>query len=332
MGGLITAGLVQLHPQRFAAAIPMCGVLAGGVGFWNESLDAAFVFRTLLAPASSLQLVGITDPAANFRLAADVLRAAQATPGGRARLALAAAVGDVPGWYATGSPEPAEGDFAAREQGQFSWDESLDLFFAFYFRQDLESRAGGNPSWNVGVDYRAQLEQSVDRDEVAALYRQAGLSLDRDLRKLAAAQRIEADPKAVDYLERSLVLDGRIQQPVLTLHTVGDGLVPNEDEQAYASVVDAAGNADLLRQAFVAAAGHCSFTPAEEIGAFQTVIDRLDTGRWADSASPAGLNAAAAATGLGPSAFIAFQPSTFLRPFDARQELVPARQSRAPGR
>src|SRR5215472_4460685 len=31
-GGIITAGLVQLFPGRFAGALPMCGVLAGGVG------------------------------------------------------------------------------------------------------------------------------------------------------------------------------------------------------------------------------------------------------------------------------------------------------------
>src|ERR1700693_708724 len=34
LGGMITAGLVQEHPDRFAAALPMCGVLGGGVGTW----------------------------------------------------------------------------------------------------------------------------------------------------------------------------------------------------------------------------------------------------------------------------------------------------------
>src|SRR5438309_4086524 len=47
MGGLITAGLVQLHPDRFAGAIPMCGVVAGATGMWNQLLDVEFVFRTL---------------------------------------------------------------------------------------------------------------------------------------------------------------------------------------------------------------------------------------------------------------------------------------------
>ena len=31
LGGIITAGLIQRYPKRFCAALPMCGVLAGGV-------------------------------------------------------------------------------------------------------------------------------------------------------------------------------------------------------------------------------------------------------------------------------------------------------------
>src|SRR5436305_510295 len=48
LGGMIAAGLLQRYPERFAGALPMCGVLAGGVGAWNESLDSAFALKTLL--------------------------------------------------------------------------------------------------------------------------------------------------------------------------------------------------------------------------------------------------------------------------------------------
>src|SRR5260370_21997818 len=65
LGGMITAGLVQEHPERFTAALPMCGVLAGGVGLWNEALDEAFAFNTLLA-GGILEGVHITHPTPNF--------------------------------------------------------------------------------------------------------------------------------------------------------------------------------------------------------------------------------------------------------------------------
>jgi Prolyl oligopeptidase family len=320
LGGIITAGLIQDDPSRFDGAIPLCGVLAGGVGVWNAGLDGEFVFRTLLAPTSPLQLVNITDPIANFTVASGALTAAQATPQGRARLALAAAVSDLPGWFTPGSPQPARTDFVAREQNQFLWDQSPDFFFSFALRQELEARAGGNPSWNTGVDYRDQLERSVDRDEVVALYRAAGLDLGADLATLAHTPRVSAAPAAVDYLKRFIVFNGQIRQPVLTMHTIGDGLVLNQDEQAYASVVRAAGNDRLLRQTFVNRAGHCAFTPAEVVAAFGTMVNRLDTGRWGDSTDPADMNATAAALGLGPSAFLQFRPSVFPRPFDLRRD------------
>jgi len=318
LGGIITAGLIQLNPERFTGAIPLCGVLAGGPGVWNEGLDGEFVFKTLLAPNSALQLVNITDPVGNLQLADHVITLAHATPQGRARLALVAAVGDLPGWFTPGSPEPARTDYSAREQNQFLWSSLVDFPFLFALRQELEIRAGGNPSWNTGVDYREQLERSINRDEVKALYRQAGLNLDEDLQTLQNAPRIAAMPRAVDYLKSFIVFNGHIDQPVLTMHTTGDGLVLNQDEQAYASVVRAAGNEELLRQTFVHRAGHCTFTSAEVVAAFKTMVNRLDTGRWGDTTSFRSMNMTAASTGLGPSDFIRFKPSVFLRPFDAR--------------
>ncbi|HAC45879.1 MAG TPA: hypothetical protein DCF65_07395 [Chloroflexi bacterium] len=79
--------------------------------------------------------------------------------------------------------------------------------------------------------------------------------------------------------------------------------------------------------------GSRPFTPAETISAFKTLVQRIDTGRWEDSTSPAAMNASAANLGPGfnfivagtpahviPTApsFLNFHPDKFLRPFDAR--------------
>jgi len=216
LGGMITAGLVQRDPERFAGALPMCGVLAGGVAVWNVGLDAEFVFKTLLAPSSSLQLVNITDRNLNLAMAEQDLALAQQTPQGRARIALAAAVGDLPGWFSATAPEPAANDFTTQEANQFLWDSQVDFPFVFDFRSELEQRAGGNPSWNTGVNYRDQLNKSIDSQEVRALYAQAGLSLDADLETLADTPRVTASPSAVNYLIRNIVFNGNIDDvPVL---------------------------------------------------------------------------------------------------------------------
>jgi len=325
LGGIITAGLIQDYPNRFTAALPMCGVLAGGVATWNTALDSAFAFKELIDP--SIQIVNITDPG-NLTNGEVAVAAAQATPQGRARLALVAALADTPGWFTPLSPEPAASDYAAQEANQFLWDQQVDFPFALAFRAELEARAGGNPSWNAGVNYVEDLAKSADLEEVIALYHQAGLSLTEDLRMLNRAPRISADPAAVRYLAQNVAFDGDISIPVLTMHTTGDGLVVPENEQAYRSVVDRAGNGRLLRQIFVDRAGHCTFTPAETITAVQTLLNRLGTGHW-NVPDPAGLNAEAAALGPQynifaaggqivptPPAFTSFRPTQYLRPYD----------------
>ncbi|HYM97562.1 MAG TPA: hypothetical protein VET26_09680, partial [Candidatus Sulfotelmatobacter sp.] len=114
---------------------------------------------------------------------------------------------------------------------------------------------------------------------------------------------------------------GDLDMPVLTMHTTGDGLVEVTDEQAYASVVRSAGDNSLLRQVFVHRAGHCTFTPAETITAFQTLIHRVNTGRWS-STDPGNMNSQATSLGsalnVAPASFIRFKPGQFLRPLDAR--------------
>jgi hypothetical protein len=306
----------------------MCGVLAGGVATWNTALDAEFAFQQLIDP--SVQVVNITDPSANLNGALAAANAAQQTARGRARLALAAALGDTPGWFTSLSREPAPTNFAGQEANQFLWDTQVDFPFIFAFRAELEARAGGNPSWNTGVNYFRDLAKSADLPEVVALYRAAGLSLGHDLQTLDQATRIGAAPAAVAYLAHNIVFTGRLPVPVLTMHTTGDGLVVPENEQAYRSAVDRAGDGAALQQIFVHRAGHCAFTPAETITAVQTLVNRVDTGRWDLSAlDPASLNAQAAA--LGPQynifevgttvkraapAFLRYRPAPYLRPFD----------------
>jgi pimeloyl-ACP methyl ester carboxylesterase len=326
LGGIITAGLVQLYPDRLAGAIPICGVLAGGVATWNTGLDGAYAFKTLLAPASQLQLVGITDPQANAQLASQIFSTASASPEGQARIALIAALGDLPGWFDPGGAQPAPTDYASQQAAQARWESQVDFPFEFSYRSELEQRAGGNPSWNTGVDYAHQLAISPSAAEVAALYQSAGLDLAADLRALNAGTRVKADPSAVVYLDRFISFDGNLQVPVLTMHTIGDGLVVPQDETAYGDAVRAAGKRDLLRQVFVSRAGHCAFSASETIAAIQAMLNRLDTGSWNDAAlTPAALNAAAQAMGdsfnavggflISPPAFAGYAPGPYPRPF-----------------
>jgi pimeloyl-ACP methyl ester carboxylesterase len=307
MGGMITAGLVQRHPRRFDGALPFCGILGGAVGLWNQNLDLAYAIKTLLAadpdpavsvPASELELVNITDWQANVARANAAVAAAAATPRGRARLALAAALFPLPDWWQVGTERPARDDYEGRWTNQLQALQ-FQLAFIFGFRAEVEQRAGGNGSWNVGVDYRRLLARSPSRDLVGALYH--GLDLRGDLRLLAKGRRVRPDLRSTAYLVRNIVFDGRIAVPVLTVHTTDDGLVISPHEEAYRNAVRRAGRARLLEQLWVDRPGHCSFTDAEALAALDVLLERLDRGRWPKD------------TGAG---FADYEPPPFLRPFD----------------
>jgi pimeloyl-ACP methyl ester carboxylesterase len=318
LGGMITAGLAERAGQRFAGTLSMCGLIQGGVANWNNTLDPAFAVTTLLAPGSTGPLVRIPDQATALATTATLTAAldtAQATPAGRARIALAAALHNLPAWTDPAQPEPAPGDYDTAELNQFQT-LHLTLFVGQSWRQEAETHAGGNMSWNTGVDYARLLARSANRAEVEALYARAGLSLRDDLAALARAPRVTPDPPALGYMIRNIVFTGRISKPMLTIHTTADPLIPVQVEHAYADAITAAGRTPLLRQAFVHRAGHCTFTTGEMLAALRTLERRIDTGHWSNT-DPASLNRLAAMLDpAAPPAYVTYRPAPYPRPFD----------------
>ena len=171
-------------------------------------------------------------------------------------------------------------------------------------------------SWNTGIDYARLLGESSVRKEVTELYKKAGLSLHKDLAALNRAPRVSADPAAVAWMSTTSSFTGKLAKPQLSIHTIGDPLVPVQTESALRRAVTAAGSAPLLRQAYVDNAGHCTFSPAEQLAALHTLEDRLTTGSW-QGTDPASLNArATAADPTTPARYITYRPTPYLRPYD----------------
>lgn len=160
MGGLISVALAEHYPNRFAGALSVCGNLAGSVATYNTIFDAAFTFKTLLAPDTPLSLVHITNASTNVQLAQRILEQAQQTPQGRARLALVAAMMDESGWSDPQRSEPAPSDAATRLANQLAMLQSVGMPFAFGDgRVDIEQRAGGKSF----LEYRRELFTAPDK-------------------------------------------------------------------------------------------------------------------------------------------------------------------------
>ncbi|WP_155126645.1 alpha/beta hydrolase [[Actinomadura] parvosata] len=314
MGGAIAAGLAERRPDLIDGALPYCASVAGPVAMLNQSLDAAFAFKTLLAPGDDavklVRLGSAEEEARSVAAARAVLDAAQRDPAGQARIALAASFAQVSTWSVPGTPEPGARDWAGQQAQEYA------AFMATVFspRYPLERRAGGNFSWNTGVDYRRELRESGRLQQVRALYDRAGLDLDADLAALAAAPRVSADPGAVAYMESYFTPRGALGVPVLTVHERGDNYPTVTQARAYADVVRRAGNGALLRQAFVDRPGHCRYTAAELVAAVRTLRSRVLTGHWTGTDAHRLNELAARDPALGTAEFVPYTPGRFLRP------------------
>jgi pimeloyl-ACP methyl ester carboxylesterase len=320
LGSAIALLLAERHPDRFAGVATFCGA-HDPYGTFNAELDVNFVVKILLAPGENIELVNADDPAHSADALVAAVDRALATPQGRARVALAGAMNNIVGWYSALQPRPVDMTEWIRQQA--AWIQGAYISGRGpVARADIERRAGGNPF------YRRQLARSSQRDLVKRAYREAGLSLRRDLARLERAPRIGPDPTAVRYMYRFGVPTGRISAPVVTLHSLGDGGAVPDHERWYAEQVRRSSGGDRLRQLYVDRGMHCSFSAADEIVALRTLFERIDSGRWPDT-SPQRLNDAVSALGNGyqrvldfatfqdqpmPPAFTRFLPAQPLRP------------------
>lgn len=305
LGAALAVGLAERYPERFDGVMTTCAGYEP-VGLFNEVLDMTFVIKTLLAPGEDIDLVHPDDPAASQTALQNAIDRALLTPEGRARLALAASVNNVTGWYSARVPvEPVIPEVRIAQQAQ--WLKNAYTLLGTVGRADVEKHAGGNPSWNTGIDYAAQLERSAQTEWVEQAYADAGLELSADLSTLAATPRIGADQAAVDWLTANRVPTGELTVPMATLHTTGDGGAVPDQEGWYAERVRDNGTGEV-RNLYVRRGGHCSVTGAEEVTTLLALDRRIRTGAW-PALTPAALNAAAGS--VSPTLQLAFDFSTF---------------------
>ncbi|GAA2474586.1 alpha/beta hydrolase [Streptomyces longisporus] len=311
MGGLVNAQLARDGGGRIDGALGQCGLVAGGTDLDNYQLDAEYTIARLLLPGQDVKLVRFgtsAEASATADLLTRAVTAAQSTPQGRARVALAAAFLNLPAW-SPGKDRPAATDWAGQEAQQYDWFAQGILSFVEGGRYAVEQSVGGDNSWNLGVDYARLLAGSEHASQVRALYRAAGLDLRAELRTLTEGAAITADPAAVRTAQRTSSAGQGLEVPLLDVHTTADNLVPVQQENRFAARVRASGDGALLRQAYVERQGHCAFTTAETVAALHALEHRVTTGRWDDAATPAALQRSATALGLDGAAYVPYRPA-----------------------
>jgi hypothetical protein len=126
------------------------------------------------------------------------------------------------------------------------------LWYSVFAPADAQARLGGQPYDNTTRVYQGSSDD-------AAL--NAGIA------------RFAADPGARAALAR-FETTGQVSDPIVTLHTSGDPIVPVAHQGLYAAKVEAAGAGALLDEDAVGRYGHCTFEQGELLSAFGTLVDR----------------------------------------------------------
>lgn len=136
---------------------------------------------------------------------------------------------------------------------QVAWDIA---YFTFVIG-DMQRRAGGNP-----FDNRNYIYTGTDPDKSTSDF-----ALNDGVRRYAAV------PKAQQYLMQHYYPSGRLEKPMVAVHTVYDPLVPAGAISLYDHMVKAAGFGENLVQQYVKHEGHCNITPEEEGRAFDELVE-----------------------------------------------------------
>ena len=321
-GGYVTLAMAELHADKISGAVAFNARGTGGMAVANTWLDLPFTLKALLAPNSDLMVAPVPNSAlpAAYDAWKPILEKAQATPEGRARIALAVAASQWPTWGSINDvpPKPSPDDLDALQKAMFK--SASDGLGNSVQRRQLYDNPAGLASWNTDIDYKAFYESGASPEQkkiVEQLYEKAGLggknAIATDLEKINAQPKIKGTPEGVNYwLKPGRTINGDIKVPLLHIHGLGDALLPPHLADGYAVAVKKQGRSDLYRQAFLDAAGHCKTEVSEAEAAIQAVVDRIETGKWGD-VDAKGLNAIAAKISTQTPRYVTY---TFPTPFN----------------
>jgi len=149
-----------------------------------------------------------------------------------------------------------------------------DFFFLTEARAELQRRAGGPFVQNLDQNY------SLTAAEKTYL---AGLGLptplvDAWLAQMNARRDIQANVAARNYVRNNTDFNGKIRNPILTVHTITDPLLVVANDSAYAELNASKGKEELLFQTYTTGVGHCNLTGPQILTAIGAIDSWVRTG------------------------------------------------------
>jgi pimeloyl-ACP methyl ester carboxylesterase len=238
-GGLITTMLVEKYPETYAGGLALCAPLAGVRYQIGYMADVRVLFDYFYPEVFPFGALDVPD---------DAHQQWDGPEGFRANIA--AAVEDDPDAIAQ-VLDVARVACNARDHDEAANCAQDILAYSVFGTNDSLETAGG---WPVG-----NLEKEYSRSEDDAALN-------------AGVERFEADPAASAYTRRYYRPSGLLQQPLVTLHTTRDPVVPYRHELRYFNRAALLGTDDLLTVLPVDREGHCEFTVDEVLGGLGALL------------------------------------------------------------
>jgi dienelactone hydrolase len=243
LGSLPTLDLAESRDGVFDGYLAACAVAAGSPRAWDNAAVGLLAWQTVFGSLpAAWGTVADGDDDVDFETEAlPVLGGLLMNPLNFARfefMRLITGTALSPGYYPGGL--------------------ATNVFFITEARGELERRAGGPVAQNLTHTYALS---AADRAYLGTLG-VSGAQIDAWLATMSGT-RFAAAPAQRNWIERYATFTGKLHAPVLTLHTVVDTLVPVQHERAYAETVAAAGDSDLLFQAYTTGTSHCGFSPVQ---------------------------------------------------------------------
>ncbi|MFC6646708.1 alpha/beta hydrolase [Granulicella cerasi] len=137
-----------------------------------------------------------------------------------------------------------------------------NIAYFTYVVADMIRRSGGNPFDNRNYIYTGTTPGDSHMD----------YALNDGVKRYAA------EPKAREYLLRHYTPSGRLTKPMLAVHTVYDPIIPASTLMLYNQQVELEGFGDNLVQQYVRSEGHCNINGAEELRAFDELVEWVHHG------------------------------------------------------
>jgi pimeloyl-ACP methyl ester carboxylesterase len=262
MGGHITAAAIEQYPNAYDGAMPICGVL-GDYELFDYFLDFNVAAQQLGTGSSAFPV----DPATYTSTTVPAIK--QALSGG----AWPAPITPAAQQLKTLTMLRSGGVRPLFDNAWLFWNSVPGAFTGIpgNFLFDLGLGDGtlvGHPGVaadNTDAVYQLDVDPVLSAEEVAFNEAIARVASDPQGRRPAGMANIP-------------VVQGTPTIPVLTLHDLGDLFVPFKMEIDYAQRVAANGASHLVVQRAIRGIGHCDFTGAELVTAFEDLVAWVEHG------------------------------------------------------